>query len=159
VYLDGAKERLESMLDGTMYTRALARAAVGGVLCGLSPTTIEHYLPRLQLDVEGRMSVYCIGDARIVDCSGSGLRAEDIARAIELAIQRFGRVDVLVVGGSRTVCEGLDGPELESVLSWASERVGKVIHLKGNESYEVALRCALSAAPSGVVLLCIKCFR
>lgn len=158
-YLDGAKERLENMLDGTMYTRALARAAVGGMLCGLSPTTIEHHLPRLHLEVDGRMSVYCIGDARIVDCSGSGLRAEDITRAVELAIRRFGRVDVLVVGGSRTVCEGLDGPELESTLSWASSRVDRVIHLEGNESYEAALRRALYAAPSGVVLLCIKCFR
>jgi len=159
VYLDGARRVLEGMLDSAMYTRALARAAVGGVLCGLSPTTIEHHLPRLNLEVDGRTSTYSIGDVRIVDCSGSGLRAEDIRRALELTTRRFGKVDVLVVGGSRTVCEGLDGPELEEVLSWASDRVDRLMRVGSDESYEAALGRALSAVPSGVVLLCIKCFR
>jgi len=156
--LDGAKDEIEGTLDPMMYKKALVRAVAGSVVGGLSVPTIEHHLTRIPLSVEGRMSLASTGDVHIVDCSGSGLKAEDIVRAVRATMRRFGRVDVLVVGEGRAVCEGLDESELEHTLTRHTTGVGRVIHADG-ASYEQALERALSLVSSGVVLMCIKCFR
>jgi len=157
--LEGAKGELEGMFDPAMYKNALVRAVAGGVLGGIPAHTIEHHLSHIPLSVKGRMSVGTAGDVQLVDCSGSGLKAEDVERAIGLAISRFGKVDVLVVGEGRAVCEGFDSSKLEQVLSQHSKEVGEVVRMGGCASYEQGLDYALSLVSSGVVLLCIKCFR
>jgi len=159
ISLDGAKGELKGMFDPPMYKQALVRAVAGGVLGGIPVHTIEHHLSHIPLSVKGRMSVSMAGDVQLVDCSGSGLKAEAVERAVRVAIARFGRVDVLVVGEGRTVCEGLDSSMLEQLLSQHSKEVGEVIRMGGCASYEQGLEYALSLVSSGVVLLCIKCFR
>lgn len=156
-------------LDFQGYETAISAAAAVCHAGGFSAEEIAYGLEGFD-GFSGRMKVVRDNDLAIYDSSNSGLKADDVGRALErLAGVKLG----LVVGEeAQTVCEGMDIPRLIDLLRLRRDEVDLLVlvgarlfpwagELKAMTAPDLAAGVNLAREAGGFdrLLLCVKCFR
>ena len=155
-------------LDFLGYETAIAGASASADAAGIERSEIAQALCGFD-GFSGRMKIKRLDGQIIFDSSNSGLKAKDVARALDRAC---GSGLVVVVGeDSETVCEGMDIPALANLLRQRKSEISKLI-LVGERLVPLAeelgaataknlqdgLEKAQSCSPKRL-LSCVKCFR
>jgi UDP-N-acetylmuramyl pentapeptide synthase len=155
-------------LDFLGYETAIAGASAAADAAGIERSEIAQALCGFD-GFSGRMKIKRLDGQIIFDSSNSGLKAKDVARALDRAC---GSGLVVVVGeDSETVCEGMDIPALANLLRQRKSEMSKLI-LVGERLVPLAeelgaataknlqdgLEKAQSCSPKRL-LSCVKCFR
>ncbi len=155
-------------LDFFSYETAIAGAAAAADAAGMERSEMVRALRGFD-GFAGRMKIKRLSGQTIFDCSNSGLKVRDVARALERAA---GPGMALVVGeDAETVCEGMDIPALAKLLRQrregmetlilVGERLGFLAEELGAETaknLQQGLEKAQSRSPKRL-LSCVKCFR
>ncbi len=163
VHLDLAQD-----LDFFSYETAIAGAAAAADAAGMERSEMVQALRGFD-GFAGRMKIKRLPGQTIFDCSNSGLKVRDVARALERAA---GPGMALVVGeDAETVCEGMDIPALAKLLRQrreemetlilVGERLGFLAEELGAQTaqnLQQGLEKAQSRSPKRL-LSCVKCFR
>lgn len=155
-------------LDFWGYETAIAAAAAAADRADVARSDIAAALDGFD-GLPGRMKIRRLEDRTVFDCSNSGLKVKDIARALDRA---YGPNLVAVVGeDAKTVCEGLNIPALVDLLRSRRDEISRLI-LVGERLFPLAedlraatacnlqegLETAESISPKRL-LSCVKCFR
>jgi UDP-N-acetylmuramyl pentapeptide synthase len=155
-------------LDFFSYETAIAGAAAAADAAGMERSEMVRALGGFD-GFAGRMKIKRLPGQTIFDCSNSGLKVRDVARALERAA---GPGMALVVGeDAETVCEGMNIPALAKLLRQSregmetlilvGERLGFLAEELGAQTapnLQQGLEKAQSRSPERL-LSCVKCFR
>ena len=155
-------------LDFFSYETAIAGAAAAADAAGMERSEMVQALGGFD-GFAGRMKIKRLSGQTIFDCSNSGLKVRDVARALERAA---GPGMALVVGeDAETVCEGMNISALAKLLRQrregmetlilVGERLGFLAEELGAQTaknLQQGLEKAQSRSPKRL-LSCVKCFR
>lgn len=160
--------QMDPELDLPGYETALAASAAAADSAGLDRGEIALALDGFD-GLSGRMKIQRSRERTLFDCSNSGLKAADVARALD---RSAGPGLVAVIGeDAKTVCEGMNIPALSALLRERRSEIDVLI-LVGERLMPLAGELGAASASDlqqGLamadacgarrLLSCVKCFR